>query len=792
MSLLINNNAIVDREREAKQIGQLLQDSTQNVSHVLILCADSGYGKSSIIYKVKEIYDNLNSQIIIVDTPPANSNMAPVEGQYLNYIAETLDNKLKPEYSLESFLYSSDNNYQHLINADSLLQAGHSIPSAIFAALGKTILTDLQAERLLYDTSVDSILVLKNYIVSTIMRTGAIIDITNAQNIDATSFRVIRSILQDPYSKKLILEYTTENGNVTEAAKFADRLGCTYTLMKIDKLPFEFALSIIGIPANAQKICEIESFYRDVVKGNLYKIVQAKMDSETDIINYSQDPIEKKVDSLGFASKLLLAILCLHEGEMDTRVFCEILNLIQMSFFVPANWDADLNTLIDHYDGKIRLRHASITESFPLTIENTAALSAYHYLVEYYEDICHSSTITLYQKQAVVQLVKLHSRFDPKRMIPLLEKFKRIIIEMLSEADAFALIKQAFEVLDNTRETVYHIRLVALCYEAGFYRGALELLSRIKSLSSVSGRVYMCMLLNRNDQHLKALELCEKLLHSTDNPRYKLIIMMVKMLSERSLNRVRDYKNTFKRIEKSQNYQNVLEYGFFLRNAQIVLPYKASIQYVQKSIDFFEQKGEKQYSAYSQLTYSIQLARLGRLTRAENILNSIVPMLLNASFEKHIVYVNQAAIRLLKRNANEQTLMLLDKALLTVTTVFDRIVILNNMLCALIINKGSLSEFEQLKALLKTEIFNEPDQRLRQKTYLNFYLYCRDISGNIEEAHQWKKAAINVGVRKGNQTIEDVFLFDEKPEEDLRFLATRNFCVSFITYWHFDIPILDF
>ena len=522
MSLFINNYAIVDREREAKQIAQLLRENVQNKSHVIILCADSGYGKSSIVYKVKEIYDDLSNHIVIVDTPPTNSNKAPVEGQYLSYIAETLNDKLKPGYSLESFLYSSDSDYQLLMDADSLLQAGHSIPSAIVAVLGKTLLTDLQAERLLYDTSTDSLLVLKNYVAAAIVRTGTIIDITNAQNIDMTSFRIIRSILQNPCPKKLVLEYTTENGNITEAAKFADGLGCAYTLMEIDKLPFEFALSIIGMPADAKKICDIERFYREVVKGNLYKIIQAKMDSETDTINYYEDPIAKKVNSLGFASKLLLAVLCLHDGEIENTIFCEILNLIKAAFFVPPNWEDDLNTLIDQSDGRIRLRHASITESFPLSIENTVALSAYRYLVDFYENLCHSSTEVLCQNRAIVQLVKLHSRFDPKRMIPLLGQFKRVIIEKLSEADAFALIKQAFEILDNKHETVFHIRLVALCYEAGFYRGALELLNQLKPLSSTSGKVYMCMLLNRNDQHLEAIELCEELLQNVANPRYKL------------------------------------------------------------------------------------------------------------------------------------------------------------------------------------------------------------------------------------------------------------------------------
>ena len=653
MSLIINNHAVVDRDREAKQIAQLLQDRTSHSSSVIILCADSGYGKSSIMHKVQEIYNDLTNKIVVVETPPTNNNTVPIDGQYLNYIAETLDEKLKPWYSLEKFLYSSDSNYQPLIDADSMLQAGHSIPSAIVAAFGKTVLTDLQAERLLYDTSVDSILVLKNYISVAIEKNDIIIDITNAQNMDITSYRAIRSMIQNSCIKKIVLEYTTENNDIANAVKFVNGLNCKYTLMEIDKLPFEFALSIIGVPADIKKICDIEKYYRQVIKGNLYKIIQAKMDSRTDIINCFDDPIKKKVESLGFASKMILAILCLQDGEMNRKTFSGILDLIKNSFFVPLNWKYELNTLIDQQEDKIRLRHASIIESFSLTCENAAALSAYRYLVEFYENICNSSTDALIQNHTVVQLVKLHSRFDPKRMIPLLGHFKSVIIEKLSEADAFALIKQAFEALSNDSETVFHIKLVALCYEAGFYRGALDLLNQLAPLSSISGKVYMCMLLNRNDRHLEAIELCMKLLESIDNPRYELILMMIKMLSERSLNRTKDYENTFRAIEKMQSYRSILEYGFFLRNAQIVFSYVESLKYLQQSIAFFEQRNETLYAAHSKLTYSIQLARLGRLEESEKIINDIVSLLLNASFEKHIVYSNQAAIRLLKKQADE-------------------------------------------------------------------------------------------------------------------------------------------
>lgn len=790
MSLIFEQGDIVDRANETNKIEQIIKQCVKDVaSHAIIIWADSGYGKSAIMGKVKSIFEGRPVRVAIAETPPSN-NATSTEGQYLCYIAEAIDHTLKEQFSLENFLYSPASNIQPLVDADSILTGGYSAPSAIAAQIGMSSLKSLKAQRLFYNTDVDSILVLKNYIEAAMRMTYVVVDIPNAQNIDATSFRIINGILQSQDKAIIIFEFTTNDGSPTDVYRFASSLHCPYTLIEVDQLPFDFALSIIGIPGDQNKIYEIERFYRDVIKGNLYKIMQAKNDHGENNIPYDVDPIESKIQNLGYSSKLLLVIICLHDGKIDNFTFDAILSEIKGSFYISDTWTQELNSLLYREDDQICLRHASIADSLQLSYGSAAAISAYHYLSHFYESMKTSESSAAMKNQAVIQLVKLYSRFEPIRMIPLLDEFKQVLIEKLSESDALIIIRQAFDALGQKVETEYHFRLIALCYEAGFYSGALELLNDLGELKTECGKTYRCMLLNRNDYHRKAIIECMNLEKTVKNPRYRLILGMIKMLSERSLNDARSYYITFQEINKKLDYRNLLEYGFFLRNTQIVFSYQKSLPYLKRSIEFFEKRGEEKYMAHSELTYIIQSARLGYLDISAERLDKITPILLQTSFEKHIVYLNQAAIRLLNGQADGRTRNLLDKALITATTVFDRLVILNNILCSLIISSVASDEFGSLLEKLVFEARREPDLRICKKAYTNIFLYYQMVGDKINATY-WKNEAIKILPKEKTRSIENVFLFNEEPSEDLRFLSTQPCCVCFISYWHFDIPILD-
>lgn len=788
MSLILRKDDIVDRVKEAQTIESIIRETARDGTvHAIVLWAETGYGKSAIMRKVQSFFHEQPLQIAIIETPPTNS-ATPVEGQYLNYIAETLNRVLADQLPLKDFLMSFRNEIKPLLDAEAIVYNGLSVKSGVAIKLTESVSADLAQQRLLYDTSTDSILLIKNYIEVAIQTKHIVLDITNAQNMDATSFRVLNQILERQRDLTMVFEYTTQAGRTIELERFLAQLSCPYTEIAVDVLPFDFALTIFGQPEDPSKIYEIEQFYNEVVKGNLYRIIQAKNSRKCHL---DTDPIERQIKELSYASKLLLSVLCLMGGSSSAEEFQCVKIHIENTFPLLTEWRKDLASLVEENDDGLALRHASIADTLQLTPDNAVALTAYKYLSEYYECLIQSTEDSVIHSRVVPKLATLYSQFDPSKLAQIVSPFKEVIVGKFDKNTAVQLVTQAFEALGSPHETEFHYMLIALCYEAGFYDAAMELLKRLRPLESECGQAYYCMLLNRTDLHNTAVEECKKLSKTFKNPRYRLVVELTQMLSERSLGLNSQCRNTSQKIEQTKEYQNLLEYGFFLRNKQIVLSYKESLPYIEQSIAFFEKKGQKLYANHSRLTHLVQRARLGYPQESEAELEKIKPCLLSSSFEKHIVYLNQASLRLLQGIADEKTLLLLDKAHLTVTTIFDRAVVLNNKLCALIVKgEPNPSELSAILPELMGTIDEEPDTNLRRKVYANLALYYK-MAGNTAACARWAAKVKSIKKESSMHAIEDVLLFGAPISEKFQYLASQPCCIFFITYWHFDIPILD-
>lgn len=788
MSLVLQNSDIVDRVKEAERIESIIRNTAkERAVHAIILRADTGYGKSAIMRKVQAILAGQPLQVAIVETPPANCATS-VEGQYLNYIAETLNRVLARQLPLDQFLMSFHNKIKPLLDAETITENGLSIKSGLALKLAEPAAAELTQQRLLFDTDVDSVLLIKNYIEVAVQTTHIVLDITNAQNMDNTSFRVLNQILEGQRDLTMVFEYTTQEGSTTALQQFMSRLSCPYTEIVVDILPFDFALTIYGQPEDPNAIYEIEKFYNEVVKGNLYRIIQAKCSRE---VNLNTDPIEAQIKELSYASKLLLSVLCLMGGNCTEEELQDVQDHINQSFFLPETWREDLGSLIEGKDGCVALRHASIADTLQLTTDNAVAMAGYKYLSEYYEKSMRDCRDQAVRAKNVPKLAVLYSQFDPSKLGQIIQSFKKVIVEKFERDTAVQLVVQAFEALGEPQETEFHFMLIALCYEAGFYDAAWGLLRKLEPLESECGKVFKCMLLNRTDLHVQAVEICKELSKTLKNPRYQLVVDLTQMLSERSLGLHNQCRKTCRKIEETEAYHNLLEYGFFLRNKQIVLSFESSLPFIEQSIDYFEKSGQKLYADHSRLTHLVQRARLGYPQESEAELEKIAPNLLQSSFERHIVYLNQASLRLLQGIADEKTLFLLERAQLTVTTTFDRAVVLNNKLCALIIQgKPSPDEFRTLSTELTGVIELEPDANLQRKVYANLALYNK-MAGNTAAYEHWMAKVKKIEKKSKTHPFEDVLLFNAPAPKKFEFLAKQPCCVFFITYWHFDIPIID-
>lgn len=793
MSNIFSTKKIVDRKNETAYIIEDINkgnDSSRN--KILFLWSDTGIGKTSIVSKVSHD-TSLNKPIVIVDTPPINNKELIGNGDFISYIAESVSNYLKEQnWSLKDFLISGSSERLQKNESSKLLSNLTSLPFTVFSILCERALSlnDADTDKIINGFDLESILINLEYIKSSLETFSLVLNVSNIQNADSMSIMQLQKILSVTRGQYFIFEYTTKEkntDNLWQLAKTFENVA-DIDIYEINELPIEYALTIIN-PSNHNIIEQLEKFYEEIAKGNLYKMYKIKNELDnTSLLPTFKDPIQLKIERLNYQQKLLLSIICLHDGFIKTEDFLDIITYISDYYYVSINDVKELDDFIEATNVYYKLQHASIIDSFDIGMENFASVAAFRFLEQYY-----ISKIKYYEKDNVKKdeytflILKLYSIFNPTKILDKLNDFKQLIISCISEEQGKKLLEKIYYSLPDDTDENIKLHIINLGYEVGFYKSAHTIISQNNCVKE-NKLILECMLLNRIDKHLENIEKCNKLLKEKNHSEhFILIIHMIKMLSERSLNDVKSYEKTFKQIFDNKRFVNLYEYGFLLRNSQIVFSLNKSLKYIKQSIDFFKAQENFKDAACSELTYAVQLSRLGRLTEADEHLKNIKTILLNSTFEKHIVYVNQSAIELLKGNASDDILLLLEKSLLSATTNFDKVVILNNKLCWFIVNSVEERLFIDLKAQIDKLLVNEPDLRLHRRIFINYSKYYQHVLCDSTVSNAWLKKAKEIP--SNNDELGDTYISGTCKNLELSFLAKQKFYISFITYWHFDIPI---
>lgn len=790
--MVIEKMKLIDRNYETEYIIKDINKFTEKKQNrILFVWADSGIGKTSTIKKVG-LQKELTREIICIDTPPLNTNDVVENGTFIGYVAESLDSFFKKEgWGLKDFLVQGFSCRQQKKELSKLLTSVSTMPITAFSLLCERLLqlNDNDAEKIINSIELENILINIEYIKFILDMYNVVIDITNTQNMDPLSMNELKKLFAQGNNLYFIFEYTTINNDTTNLWRLAKSFEnvAKIEVFGLNCLPIEYALTIIA-PDGICDVNKVEEFYANTAKGNLYKMFSAR--SELNLIGSQdvyKDPIEVKISKLNYSQKLILGIVCLYDGCIPIREYDEIIEYISPSFFLNRDDIYSLNGLVNtEQENSFSVCHASVIDSFNICIENYAALVAYKFLSEYY--IFKSSKMDLdisQQNQYMFKLLKLYSIFDPIKILERITDFRQLLNSSLSEEYGANIIQNIYNSISD-KELDVKIQIINIAYESGFYQTAYSLVDRLKADDT---RIFLLkiMLLNRIDKHDKVLDLCKKILKGKCDLRTELVTKMIRMLSERSQNNEKAYQKTFKSLFNNSKYKDIYEYGFLLRNSQIVYSFSDSIQFINESIDFFEKRNQTKDMACSKLTLAVQNARLGNLSEAKNIIEKIEFTLMDTTFEKHIIYMDKAAISLLEETADDETLILLQKSYLTATTSFDKVVILNNQLCWYILHKVEENLFLKLKQQLDKLLETEPDLRLHRRTFINYSKYYQNVMNDPITANKMlvKAACIDVS----NDDISDAFINGTCNDKNLLFLSKRPYYVSFITYWHFDLPM---
>lgn len=785
-----NNRKIIDRQKETSEIVSNITKSSSTDNYILLVYGNSGVGKSSLMEKVSKT-DLIRREFVFVNMPPKNNDNLCEKGAFINEIVKTLNNTKGLFDDLSSFIFHGFSERYRKSEMERLIFSSQKFPAKLGSLfIGKSLnLGNADVNKILYSNEEYAMLIKIEYIDFVLKSSNIILDVSNVQNIDRFSAFTLKNLLLNNKGAFWIFEYTTNEKNDCRIEEMLDFYSSVAIVKKykVGFLPTDYALTTLELKPEELKVADrLKKYYSEQANGNLFKIKFLKDEMLLKLTdNDDIDPISYKINQLRETEKTTLAIICLCDGCLSYNTFTEIIKFLSNSFYITVDVLNKLNDFIlINNEGTIQIIHASIIDSLSENKEKFAFLSAYEILKGYYENkIKQLDAKSEEYRKSKLHLLKLDSLFCPEKILEDIEGFKRTLVSCFSEEQAAYILNNIFLSLDNKATKLV---IVNIAYSLGFYKTGIDLISKIK-LNNYNFELLECALLNRNDFHEETISKCNFIISKEKDKRVILIALMIRMLSERSLGDYIACERTLKQLLKKRKYKKYDEYGFLLRNTQLVYSYSDSIRYIKKSIKFFKKRNKNKETGLSLLTLAVQKARLGDTKFAKELLNSLNHVYEDTTFERHIISLNQIAVTLLDGTSNEQDFFLLKKLLIYATTTFDKITILNNMLCWCIVHKSSSEMFYEVKRQLDDLLFEEPDIRLRKRTYVNYSIYFRDVLKDEETYRKFIKKAASINAK---DLLCDYFIYGICKDKNYQYLCKCCCYVSFITYWHFDIPMI--
>lgn len=791
MSIVYNSDNFLDRVRETEEIVTFItQECSKN--KVLCVCGNTGVGKTALIKKALTQKQITNKEIIIAETPPVNQNECVVQGEYLRIIANKVNRCLcNIGYSMQDFFRSASDYRTRSKELQIFCDTEFSkLPRAVLSNIvNRYYMTgSYDTERALYDTDVEATLIKKEYLRFVFENVPVILYVSNFHNIDSSSLSILSDIIvnANSLSSIFVFEYTCKNDDISDIYKYqtiwADR--CETAIQFVDMLPINVAASIGGERINLS-FNEWCNFYKDIIKGNLYKVLASKHQEQS---NFEHDPLDG-IRELGLSETVILQIVLLHGGEISVERLCYLLNENApdiLTLFLNRRGTLELYLTFDiEY---IKIAHASISDylsksSAPNIIK--AGYIAYGIIRSVLSRDLAQKRFTYYcEKDIVLLLIKVFVGYDTEKLIAILGQFKRVVIDEISIEQIYYLLEQVTESLRKHFDKQTVLSLIKILYDIGLYEKAYETLCD-NYFPSLDMYMYKAILLNRQDMHEDCINFCREIKKKEAEPRFQFVIQLVEMLSLKTLKKTDECTKLYFKLLNTQNYKQLPEYGILLRNSEIVMSRKDDIPYIQRSIALFKGLGDQKNVVYSTLTLATEIAYSGEVTYARNCLNKIKQFFLETTTEKHIILNDLAALDLIERKATKQTILLFNQSLLTSRNPYDTLTIYNNIICCFLVRE---IEFNNMAALLRKIdlVMNlEPDKRIHRRLFFNLHQYYRYICRDCSAAEDfWKKM----------QSIHGTV--DEHLDELIRLenrhsLSLFPFYPSFITYWHFDIPMIE-
>jgi hypothetical protein len=691
--------AFINRETELALFKREFASTSRERNRVIFLVAPTGFGKSEFTEKL--IADVHRSVAVKVRIPANIDGDAP----FIRELARELNHLSNTQQSIingADFLRQlKSRRVAHMHDSSLLHDSGDAgvVPrfGPVLARIydRKSNTGDYDFDLLLRNSSPEALLKLFEYVRNVFTRQPLCVAIENVQVIDNTSERMLQDILTEPRGHFVILEYTPGKSSVHDVSDLENRFrghGSDTKTARLQPLSVDEIVRQAGIRLDPDTTAELYANF----DGNLKNLTDFILVRQTSAAMGSslEEGTADLVRSQRSSAQVVLALVVAHRSNVSHEALRSLYvhgpQFRETHIDIErALVDLEKSRLIRSDRGTIEPDHDSVAAEVEKALSGQLT-AAYRAWASYYREKLETRDFADSSRDQVLDyLFSFYARIDPSKLQPLLGDIRLAALSSFTLKRAEMLLRRVEESLaefDTSLPYQQELRwkLIDTYYDAGLYDLALGALHRVRT-KPMRRAVMRAAVLDRVDRHAEAIDLISSTL-STTAPRhdsFELSLRLIEMICYRSLNDYESCARVHREIGSVSAYRALSEYGFYLRNAEIVLPVAASIPLLEESVAWFARIGNGSAEAQSRIALGMELIRLGELNDAEAQLDRAEALLAERRLDWHIIYNNRAVLTMYRGEADLEVVdELLRKAYLTANIAFDRVAIDNNRLAA--------------------------------------------------------------------------------------------------------------
>lgn len=801
----------VNRSSEIKSLLADVQGASGR-NRIALLISEPGIGKSRLAERLLSLVTERPGVKLRVRAPRKGLSQ---DGHYIRMLATELDDAAKLDLRIpafRSFLKKGvpGGDAKRLKKAATAIADSTPILRAARAVAEGARMPVPDARNQFRDPTGENSLLAYEYVLHAACASAPIINIENIQDIDDTSFDLLKRVLEETENVYFLLEYTVSDagapwslGDIAEA--FSTRAAIAQ--YPLEKLRVDDVLRIVkDQPAALEGLVRslymksngslrpLTDFFIKTIEDPAGLEIMAGQGAFTELGDFTRASLSE----LDSSSRLVLVALTLHGGWVERTLLAMVGAQTQLAYTL-----LDVDTALDDLQSKAfteaegdRVRASDGVADFIFSTEFTRerALAVEAWKEIYRHAAEGSGDLFIPKAQAFYFLVYFsYIQDDAIECAKYLDKALYLAARSYVPTRFIAFAKDVRSKLASHRTSSLlsdiDRRLIAALQALSYSDDALHTLDVLPD--SVIKEWYSCILLENAGQAKEALAQCNRALSKKSvagKPRWRLRFELAKFASLRSLCREKECLELYRAMRANRNYQELPEFGYVLRSAGSCCTSEQAIPDLRQSAQFFNATGQPVQEAHSRIELVVALAYSKELDQADAELDAAERLLGGQISERHAILSNRASISMIRGATSQSTLDNLRQAFLTARNGFDKTAIRNNMLIALAALELPAAADAAREAIQSCERGGFTSRELVCITYHNAALYYRQ-AGDLEAFEQTKAKLVAIRDELKPTWLPDLSALDYTHKMPL--IEGKPYYPVFLAHWTLELSGAD-